>query len=103
MACLNPSNSFVVFDKKKLIRLKFYPSDFSRTDILALGSQLYNYIFDMHNNDLILEFQGVGELAEKLVKTGKHDTYLLVYLLVKLVLILLVATATIERSFSAMK
>ena len=57
----------------------------------------------MHNNDLILELQGVGELAEKLVKTGKHDTYPLVYLLVKLVLTLLVATATIERSFSAMK
>ena len=57
----------------------------------------------MHNNYLILELQGVGELAEKLVKTGKHDTYPLVYLLVKLVLTLLVATATIERSFSAMK
>ena len=29
----------------------------------------------MHNNDLFLELQGVGELAEKLVKTGKHETY----------------------------
>ena len=39
MACLNPSNSFVVFDKEKLIRLaKFYPSDFLETDILALDS-----------------------------------------------------------------
>ena len=41
MACLNPSNSFVAFDKEKLIRLaKFYPSDFLGTDILALDSQL---------------------------------------------------------------
>ena len=41
MACLNPSNSFVVFDKEKLIRLaKFYPSDFLGTNILALDSQL---------------------------------------------------------------
>ena len=39
MACLNPSNSFVVFDKEKLIRLaKFYPSDFLETDILAFDS-----------------------------------------------------------------
>ena len=39
MACLNPSNSFVVFDKEKLIRLaKFYPSDFLGTDILTLDS-----------------------------------------------------------------
>ena len=57
MACLNPSNSFVAFDKEKLIRLaKFYPSDFPGTDILALSSQLQNYIFDMCNNDLFLEF-----------------------------------------------
>ncbi|XP_050259817.1 uncharacterized protein LOC126704867 [Quercus robur] len=41
MACLNPSNSFVAFDKEKLILLtKFYPYDFLGTDILALDSQL---------------------------------------------------------------
>ena len=41
MACLNPSNSFVAFDKEKLIHLaKFYSSDFPRTDILTLDSQL---------------------------------------------------------------
>ena len=58
MACLNPSNLFVTFNKEKLIRLvKFYPSDFLRTDILALDSQLQNYIFDMRSNDFFLEFQ----------------------------------------------
>ena len=71
MACLNPSDSFVAFDMEKLIRLaKFYPSDFLGTDILALDSQLQNYIFDMHNNDLFLELQGISELAEKLVNTS---------------------------------
>ena len=104
IACLNPSNSFVAFDKEKLIRLtKFYPSDFLGIDILALDSQLQNYIFDMRNNDLFLELQGVSELAKKLVNTGMHDIYPLVSLLVKLVLTILVATATVERSFSAMK
>ena len=39
MTCLNPSNSFVAFDKENLIRLaKFYPSDFLETDILTLDS-----------------------------------------------------------------
>ena len=97
MACLNPSNSsFVAFDKEKFICLgKFYPSDFSGTNILALGPQFQNYIFYMHSNDSFLELQEVGELVEKLVKIGKHDTYLLVYLLVKLVLTLPVTTATI--------
>ncbi|KAM4068423.1 hypothetical protein ACB094_12G010600 [Castanea mollissima] len=104
MACLNPSNSFVAFDKEKLIHLaKFYPYDFLGTDILALDSQLQNFIFDMRNDDLFLELQGVSELAEKLVSTRKHETYPLVYLLVKLALTLPVAIATVERVFSAMK
>ena len=37
------------------------------------------------------------------MNTGKHETYSLVYMLVKLVLTIPVATATIERSFSTMK
>ena len=99
-----PSDLFVAFDKEKLIRLvKFYPDDFLGTVILALDSQLQNYIFDMRNNDLFLELQGVSELVEKLVNTGKHETYSLVYLLVKLVLTLPVVTATVERSFLAIK
>ena len=57
----------------------------------------------MRGNDFFLKLQGVGELAEKLAKTGKHETYALVYLLVKLVLTLPVATTIVERSFSAMK
>ena len=57
----------------------------------------------MCSNEFFLELQGVSELAEKLVSTRKYETYPLVYLVVKLVLTLLVATATIKRSFSAMK
>ena len=87
-----------------MIRLaRFYPSDFLGINILALDSQLQNYIFDMHSNDFFLELQRVSELAEKLVSIRKHETYPLVYLLVKLVLTLPVVTATVERSFSAMK
>lgn len=72
-------------------------------DILAFDSQLQNYIFDMRSNDFFLELQGVSELAKNLVSTKKHETYPLVYLLVKLALTLHVATATVERSFSVMK
>ena len=57
----------------------------------------------MRINDSFLELQGVGELTENLVKIEKHDTYPLVYLFVKLVLIILIATAIVERSFSTMK
>ena len=97
MACLNPSNSFVAFDKEKLIHLaKFYPSNFLGTDILALDSQLQNYIFNICSNDLFLELQGVSELAEKLVNTRKYETFPLVYLLVRLTLTLPVTTAIVE-------
>ena len=57
----------------------------------------------MRINDSFLELQGVGELTENLVKIEKHDTYPLVYLFVKLVLIIPIATAIVERSFSVMK
>ena len=97
MACLNLSNSFVAFDKETLICLaKFYPFDFLGTYILALDSHLQNYIFDMWSNDFFLKLQGVSELAEKLVSTRKHETYPLVYLLVKLVLTFPVATTIVE-------
>ena len=104
MACLNPSYSFVAFDKEKLICLaKFYSFDFFGTGILALDSQLQNFIFDMCSNDFYLELQGVSELTEKLVSTRKHKTYPLVYVLVKLALTFPVVTVTVERSFSAIK
>ena len=57
----------------------------------------------MHSNDLFLEFQGVSELAEKLMNTGKHEIYPLVYLLLKLILTLPVATTTVKKSFPTIK
>ncbi|KAJ8770690.1 hypothetical protein K2173_021337 [Erythroxylum novogranatense] len=68
MTCLDPKDSFSTFDKDKLIELaKFYPSD------------------------------GIGDLAKRMVATRKHHVFPLVYLLVKLSLLLPVATATVER------
>ncbi|KAL4653987.1 hypothetical protein ACB092_01G345500 [Castanea dentata] len=97
MACLNASDSFSAFDIQKLTRLaKFYPSNFSETDVLALDNQLQTYIVDMHSNDEFLELKGIGDLARKMVETNKDVIYPLVYLLVKLVLTLHVMTATNE-------
>jgi hypothetical protein len=50
-------------------------------------------------------FQGINNLVDlsvKLVQTNRHNVYDLVYLLLKLVLILPVATASVERAFSTM-
>jgi hypothetical protein len=104
MSCLDPTDSFSAFDKGKLLRFaEFYPSDFSENDLMVLDHQLDNYIWDMRSNDHFSRISGISELAKRLVQFKKHRLYPLVYLLLKLALILPVATATVERVFSAMK
>ncbi|KAL7181344.1 hypothetical protein ACSBR1_040265 [Camellia fascicularis] len=68
-----------------------------------LDNQLQNYIVDMRSSNEFSELKEIGDLARKLVETKKDIVYPLVYLLIKLALILPVATATVERAFSAMK
>jgi membrane-anchored glycerophosphoryl diester phosphodiesterase (GDPDase) len=87
-----------------LIRLaKFYPSEFSTVELMKLDSQLETFIIDLRSDDQFSKLNGIVDLSEMLVKTKKHIVYPMIYLLLKLVLILPVATATVERSFSAMK
>ena len=47
-------------------------------------------------------FRGIGQFVEKMVEVKKNASYPLAYSLVTLTLILLVATSTFERVFSAM-
>ena len=56
----------------------------------------------MQSTEEFSAFKGIGQLVEKMVEMKKNVSYPLVYLLVTLALILLVATANIERAFSAM-
>ena len=103
-AYLNPYDSFSTFDKQRLIKLaQFYPRDFSEVDILALYDQLGVYIADMHFSSEFCQLNGISELAQKMVETRRDKVYPYVYKLITLTLILPVATATVERTFSAMK
>ncbi|KAK9740034.1 hypothetical protein RND81_03G006200 [Saponaria officinalis] len=103
MACLNPDNLFSSFDKKKLLKLaKFYPKEFSSFDIEALTFQLDIYITNMRKDSRFHHLKNIGELLAKLIETNKQVSYPLVCLLCKLVLILLVATTSVERVFSSM-
>ena len=104
MACLNPNNSFASFDKSKLIQLAhLYPHDFSDIDVETLEDQLDTYILDMLSSSDFVNLNGIGALAKKMVETKRDKVFSLVYLLIKLALTLPVSTATVERSFSAMK
>ncbi|KAH9689344.1 TTF-type domain-containing protein [Citrus sinensis] len=103
LACLCPNDLFAAFDKEKLPRLaEFYPKDFSAIDLIALEMQLDVYITDLQSSAEFSELKGIGELARTMVKIKKDKVYPLVYQLVTLALILPVATATVERVFSAM-
>ena len=64
VACLNPSDEFLAFDKERLIRLaKFYPSDFSPLQLMMLDDQLQNYIDDVCSNNYFSDLKGISDRA----------------------------------------
>ncbi|XP_042426243.1 uncharacterized protein LOC122014124 [Zingiber officinale] len=102
IACLDPKDSFSQFDIGKLLHLaELYLEDFSLTDRVILEDQLETYIQNVQGEFSMIE--DLGSLAKKLVETGKNTIFPLVYHLIELVLVLPVATASVERVFSAMK
>jgi hypothetical protein len=101
MAAFNPKDSFVAFNKENLVRLaEFYPDDFE-SDKLD-GLELVTFIDNVRADTRFDNLNGIFDLAKLMVQTNQHITFPLVYQLLKLVLILPVATASVERCFSAM-
>jgi len=70
-------------------------------DLMVLGDQLDMYIIDLCGSDEFSSIEGIANLAEKMIKTKKNLIFSLVYMLIKLLLLLPVATATVEKVFSA--
>nr|XP_009759097.1 PREDICTED: zinc finger MYM-type protein 1-like [Nicotiana sylvestris] len=105
ISCLNPINSFSSFDIRKIMRMaELYPDDFDEFSMGTLENQLASYIIDVRDVDeRFYDLRGLCDLSKRLVQTKKHSNYPLVFLLVKLALLLPVATASVERAFSAMK
>ncbi|XP_070050664.1 uncharacterized protein [Nicotiana tomentosiformis] len=93
------------FDVEKIITLaKYYPDEFGELKLRDLSHQLDTFILHMRRGDLrFSDLKGIGDLAKALVEANLAESYSLVYLLVKLTLILPIATATVERAFSSMK
>jgi hypothetical protein len=103
MAAFSPIDSFAAFDKDKLVKLaEFYPNDFSLLELRHLPSSLTLYINDMLADERFKNMRTFAELSVKLVETNKFDRHAVVYKLLKLVLVLPVATASVERVFSVM-
>ena len=107
IACCNLKcqlpNSFPSFHSYKVLRLaEFYPNDIPSNAMLRFEMQLDNYIDDLRKQDSFKGLNNLVDLSVKLVETKRDKIYDMVYLLLKLVLILPVATASVERAFSAM-
>jgi len=103
MAAFNPANSFSAFDNEKLVKLAgFYHHDFDFQERNQLRFQLRNYINDVRNDENFKNLRSLADLSMMLVKRDMVSRYDIVYKLLKLVLVLPVATAGVERIFSAM-
>ena len=102
VTCFCPSDLLCAFEKQKLIQLVgYYPQDFSTIELMALDDQLETYIVDMCSSTEFSELRGISDLAKKMVEKRKDKLYPLLYRLLTLSLILHVATAVVERVFSA--
>ncbi|KAL4269984.1 hypothetical protein GQ457_HM001740 [Hibiscus cannabinus] len=80
----------------------FFRSLTEKTELLFFEYSLGNFIVDIRNDEIFWDVKNLNELSIKLVETKKHKTHSRVYLLLKLVLLLPVATSTVERAFSPM-
>jgi hypothetical protein len=60
------------------------------------------YVANLRRDERFQNLKNLSELSVMLVKTKKHKQYHIVYKLLKLVLVLPVATASVERMFSSM-
>ena len=90
------------FDANKVHSLaEFYPNEFPSSDLLRLDLQLENFINDMRTDEFSKGISNLVDLLVKLVETKRDKVYHWVYLLIKLVLLLPVATTSVERIFPA--
>ncbi|KAJ9545337.1 hypothetical protein OSB04_025044 [Centaurea solstitialis] len=104
MAALNPRNSFSEFNKERLLKLsEMYPCDFNDKEKIILEHELDVYYHSVYNDVRFSNLKGIADLAMLMVATRKHISHPIVYRLLKLTLVLPVATATVERCFSTMK
>jgi hypothetical protein len=103
MPAFSPADSFSAFNIENLVKLAgFYPHDFDFEEMNQLHFQLHHYINDVRSDENFKNLRSLAELSMMLVKHDKVSRYGIVHKLLKLVLVLRVATAGIERVFSIM-
>ncbi|XP_070001927.1 uncharacterized protein [Nicotiana sylvestris] len=84
--------------------VEYYPSEFDDNKLRDLSFQLDSFnVYARMPHSKFINLKGTEELAIVMAETKLDQTWCYIYLLVKLTLILPVATASVERAFSSMK
>ena len=103
MVAFSPTNLFSAFDIERLVKLaRFYPDDFDLEEINQLRFQLHLYIAGVRNDENFKILKSLTELYMMIVKRDMVSRYAIVYKLLKLVLVVPVATASVDKFFSVM-
>ncbi|KAK2655809.1 hypothetical protein Ddye_008861 [Dipteronia dyeriana] len=101
---LDPTNHFESFNIEDICTLanKFYPDDFIERELSDLKRQLQHFKNDVLVHQKFQNMSSLSELCHGLVETRKSHLFFLIDRLIRLVLTLLVSTASTEFVFSAM-
>ena len=83
--------------------VELYPNDFVDVPEVVVRHQLQNYVRNVRCDPKFAKLKGLSDFCAKLVETKKCNTLDIVYRLLKLALVLPVATASVKCVFSAMK
>jgi hypothetical protein len=103
-ACLDLRKSFSKFNVDRIAKLtEIYDADFSSDDGKSIKVDLELFITHMKRHDEFRVCYDLASLAKKMFDLERHIMFPLVYRLIELALLLPVATASVERAFSAMK
>lgn len=102
-ACLDLRFSFSKFDVDKLSQLVDIYDDFSFDECKIIKDHIHTFISHVQRLEEFKVCYNLASLSKIMVRVERHIVSPLVYRLIELALLLLVATTTVERVFSAMK
>ncbi|GKA65594.1 zinc finger MYM-type protein 1-like protein, partial [Tanacetum coccineum] len=104
-SALDPRDGYVSFSSYSILKLakKYYYLDFTEQELDDLEFQLKHFELDMKDHPVLGKLSSIADLCQGLAYTGKASHYYLADRLIRLVLTLLVSTASVERAFSAIK
>ncbi|CAM8902082.1 unnamed protein product [Rhodiola kirilowii] len=103
-ASFHPHNNFEAFKVEDVLLLasKFYPSDFSEHDLVALDIECGFFAPSIIRDPRFANMTSISDVCRLLVEHRKSTFYPMIYRLICLILTLPVSTATTERAFSSL-